>query len=155
MKSFMTLGLFIATAIAVGLTNKPALANCNFLSYWQTSDGTCFNLTAFTQLGAIQSELSKPPVYGNKNIDVTNLRLIRTSIGADVRGTVTNISKQPIRVGMIDYELVNSNGVPIHDGTFVVTKTLQPSQTISISTFITPSDLQRYSASSLSVLKVW
>ena len=151
MKSFMTLGLFIATAIAVGLTNKPALANCNFLSYWQTSDGRCFNLTALTELGSLQKEISKPPVFHNTEIAVTNLRLIRNESGVDVRGTVTNVSKQSIQVGEIDYELVNSNGIPIADGTFVVSKTLSPGQTIAISKFISSNDLQGNRVSSLSV----
>ncbi|OKH23892.1 hypothetical protein FACHB389_30240 [Nostoc calcicola FACHB-389] len=153
----MTLSLVIATAISVEFANKPALADCNSVSYWQTSNGTCVDLSSFSQLGSIQAELSKPPVFGNKNVDITNLRLVPNSIGVDIKGTVKNISQQSIEVGMIDYELVNSNGVPIHDGTFVVSKNVRPGQTIAISAFATSEDLEGYRASNLSVrvLKMW
>lgn len=154
-KSFIALTLVLS--VGAGISNKPALANCNSLSYWQTSDGRCFDLTAFTELGILQKEMSKPPVFNNGEVAVTNLRLIRNEIGVYVRGTVTNTSKNSVRVGMIDYELVNSNGIPIDDGTFAVSKTLTPGQTIAISDLISSSDLQGNSPSRLSVrpVKVW
>lgn len=151
MKHLMTLSLAIATAISVNFTSKPALANCNSLSYWQTSDGRCFDLTALTELGSLQKEISKPPVFSNENIAITNLRLVASSISSNVRGTVTNTSKNSITVGMVDYELVNASGVPIADGTFIVQKTLSPGQTIAISNLISSSNLQGNKPSSLSV----
>ena len=157
MKHLMTLSLAIATAISVNFTSKPALADCNSVSYWQTSNGTCFDLSSFSKLGTIQTELSKPPVFGNKKVDVTNLRLVPNSIGVDIKGTVKNISQESVEVGMIDYELVNSNGVPIHNGTFVISQTLSPGQTIAISDFTTSEKLEGSRPSSLGVrvLKMW
>lgn len=149
MKKVFVLGLVAITSI--GFTSKPVLADCNSISYWQTSDGRCVDLTVLTQLGAIQAELSKPPVFENEEVEVTKLRLVSNSIGVDVRGTVKNISTQPVRVGMIDYEIVDFNGTPIDDGTFVTAKTINPGQTIAISDFISKKDLQGNRVSSLSV----
>lgn len=149
MKHFMALTLVLA--VASGFSDKPALANCDTLSYWETSDGRCFDLTAFTELGNLQKEISRPPVFSNENIAITNLRLVASSISTNVRGTITNTSKNSITVGMVDYELVNASGVPIADGIFIVQKTLRPGQTIAISNLISSSDLQGNKPSNLSV----
>jgi len=157
MKHLMTLCLVIATASSVNFTIKPVLADCNYLSYWQTSDGRCFNLSSLSELGAIQTKSSQTPVFSNKKIAVTNLRLVPSSIGVDIKGTVKNISQESVEVGNIDYELVNSNGVPINNGTFVISQRLTPGQTIAISDFTTSEKLEGSQPSSLGVrvLKMW
>lgn len=157
MNKILGLSLSVVTFTSMGLTSKPAFANCQSVSYWQTANGSCIDLTALTQLGDIQAAIAKPPVFSNDDVEVTNLRLISNSIGVDVRGVVKNISDQPIRVGMIDYEIVDSNGVPIDDGTFVISKNINPGQTIAISAFETEKDLQgnRVSSLNIRVLKMW
>ena len=155
MKKIFVFGLTIITSI--GFSIKPVLADCDSVSYWQTNNGRCIDLTVFTHLGAIEAEMTKPPVFENDAVSVTNLRIIPGSFGADVRGTVKNISAESVRVGMIEYELVASDGTPIDDGTFIVSKTIKPGQTIAISSPVGKNDLQGNRVSSLSVrvLNMW
>lgn len=157
MKQVFFLRLFFTVFISVAFSNKIVLADCNTLSYWQTSSGQCIDLTALSNLTAIQKELNKPPVFSNNNLEVTNLRLIKSEIGTTVRGTVTNKSNTSLKVDFIDYQLVNSSGVPIYNGTFVVSTIISPNKIIAISNFIGLNALQRYKPSTLKieVLRSW
>lgn len=125
----------------------PAFADCDYVNYWQFIDGTCFDLTQMS----IRPVSVPKAVFSNSSVEVTNLRLQRTSVAIEVRGIVKNISEAPIRIFSISYQILDATNAPIHPGTFIVSEIVQPEQSIAISDIIMPSDLQGKSISTLKV----
>jgi hypothetical protein len=132
----------LATAMLVTICTAPALAECDYFSYWETETGDCLDLT-------VLSETSPDPSVPADQIEVADFRLIPNDFGVNVQGNIKNVSDWPVDVLKVGYSILEPNGETIYSSSFIVSTTVAPRQSIAMQDFIFQDDLTGHDISRL------